>query len=113
MTDTKTEDRVAKLRAEADQLSEIIKEKNREISELNSSLKQIETEIIDLTVPWKVGDVVRDEKGVEYRVTHVRMGRGPSGLAGIRLHKNGSEAYKDPRTIWAKELELVRDQPGG
>jgi hypothetical protein len=69
-------------------------------------LREIGNELAEIKSPWKTGDIVQDEKGIQYRVTHSHSGR-ETRPYGIRLQKSGAEAHKDPRTIWSNELTLV------
>lgn len=111
---TQEKSQVTSLQAKRDQLEKELKDVGKEISklqnkkaELHSNVRTIEDEIFELTSPFAVGDIVEDEIGVWYRVTRLNYGMGPTRLFGIRLNKNGSESFKDPRTIWAKKLKKV------
>lgn len=106
--------KVATLQAKKDQLEKERKDLNKEVdklrskmSSLHTEIRNIEDEIFDLSSPFSVGDIVEDETGIRYRVTQLNYGSGPTRLFGIRLSKNGAEAFKDPRTIWAKKLKKV------
>jgi regulator of replication initiation timing len=76
-----------------------------EASELRDRQREIGTRITELTVPFKVGDICQDEKGVQYRVTQL-AGYG-GHMVGIRLTKEGHEAHKDSRRIYSNKLVKV------
>jgi hypothetical protein len=100
-------EKVVKLKAEKDQHEKEVRELSGQAERLRMRLREIDDEIHDLTNPWMVGDIVQDELGVMFRVTKTRGGAGPSGLMGIRLNKNGTEAYPNPRSIYAKQPTKV------
>ncbi len=75
-------------------------------------VEKLKAELAELTSPFKVGDIVEDETGTRFRVTRLnsRTWDGSQYVdqpAGIRLNKNGSEAYKDPRPIYSPNLTVI------
>jgi hypothetical protein len=92
-----------------DQLKAELRALDSQRNDLSTRLRKLETEYIDLTVPYKVGDIVQDEVGVNYRVTSVgyHTGASPLKLAGIRLAKTGQEAHQNPRPIYSAKLKKV------
>jgi hypothetical protein len=97
---------VDQLRAKHDQLSKESQDLSNQLDEVRTEMRKINSRITELTVPYRVGDLVEDEMGVQYRVTQVER-YGDLSLRGIRLTKNGYEAHKDPRPIYSKKLRKV------
>jgi chromosome segregation ATPase len=92
------------LRAQIDQIKAQVETLNTEFRRLQDQRHELEARLTELTVPYRAGDIVIDERKVEYRVVDVR----PSGqIRGLRLTKQGYEAQKDPRTIWSNKLRKV------
>jgi hypothetical protein len=100
------QDRIATLQSKLDQLEKEARDFDTKQRKIRARVADIQDQIRDLANPFKVGDIVRDEKDVEYRVTGIR-GYSPTGLVGIRLNKQGVEAYEKPRSIHSPNLTKV------
>jgi len=136
---------VAQIQADVDKYDAMVKEKYDEVEETRRSLNslldakrttlreiegqrnQLRTELAEAQKvanpqPFNVGDIVEDEVGVRYRVTHVSqmvewrddLGRHaplPGGVwnaEGIRLTTTGIEAHVKPRLIRSPNLTVVK-----
>lgn len=115
MTDSTTkgsvglDDLVAILMGTVDQLkAELVPLQERE-HEIEQEIHKLEEQLTELTVPYKVGDIVEDECQVRYRVTEVRRGyrSKPHVLFGIRLTVKGIEAHQNQRPIYSQKLHKV------
>lgn len=92
--------------AELDQLRAELPPLQDKISEIRNRINKLERQKIELTTPFRPGDIVEDEMGVQYRVTDLNT-YGGAGCNGIRLTKQGHEAYQKPRPIYSKKLKKV------
>lgn len=95
---------VGKLQAESDQLSKEASDLEKQSRKIRNRISEIENEIFEMSNPFKVGDIVRDEKEIEYRVTAIAKYGSPTGLMGIRLSDKGVEQYEKPRPIRSPQL---------
>ena len=121
MTEEQLEQQFDQLQAEWAEVSEQYDELNQRLRELGNrksalgeKLAAIANEQARRTIPFQKGDIVVDDQGVRYRVhdVHLRNTRyhdysgsfrtldAKTGTVfGIRLTKNGNEAYARPREI--------------
>lgn len=107
-TTSKTTISIEALEAERDQIDAEARELQAQLDELRSRRSKLNAEIASYRIPYQRGDIVEDEKGVQYRVTQV-LWPGEPALRGIRLTKEGHEAHKDPRSIYSRRLRKVMD----
>lgn len=115
-----TDVRIEKLQAmidEDDATLKLISEQQSQLltdaRKINNEVTVMKQEILELTLPWKVGNIIEDETGTRYRVTDLGMNRYGNNdeklprPQGIRLSQAGAEAYKDSRTIYSNKLVVV------
>lgn len=95
-----------------------LKSVRRDRDDVGERLADIANELARRTTPFTRGDIVEDDQGVRYRVHDVhfknsrytnysglgKINTEPGTVFGIRLLKNGSEAY-------AKAREIVASKP--
>jgi len=96
-------------------LKVIVEEQQRlteDARKIHNGQTQLQREVLELELEWKVGNILEDETGTRYRVTDLGFKR--YGIdeelprpEGIRLTKAGAEAYKDPRRIYSNKLVVV------
>lgn len=107
-TTSKTTISIEALEAERDQIDAEARGLQDQLDQLRSRRIKINQQIASYRIPYERGDIVEDEKGVQYRVTQV-LWSGEPDLRGIRLTKEGHEAHKDPRSIYSRKLRKVTD----
>ena len=107
--------RLDDIEREHEAYSKAIDELRISSTQLTRETEQLTNERAKLVFPWEVGSIVEDETGVRFRITDLglhgyRRDRTPNGEhrpQGIRLAKNGAEAYRDPRRIYSNWLKVV------
>lgn len=92
--------------AKIDQLRAELSPLQKRADEIRLVIKNLEEERRELTIPYRRGDIVEDEMGVQYRVTGFAS-YGKADCMGIRLAKAGHEAHKDSRPIYSNKLKKV------
>lgn len=103
-------EKVAELKAQMDPLE-------TRLSSLRSLMEKGKGEQLRRTAPFREGDIVLDDQGVRYRVHKVAfikewVNNQPveaGSVWGIRLTKNGVEAYARPRVIVSSK-PLVKEE---
>lgn len=92
--------------AELDQLQAQLRPLQEQVDEIRTQIKRLQTKRVEMTTPFTSGDIVEDEMGVKYRVTDLNT-YGRAHCNGIRLTKDGYEAYQNPRPIYSNKLKKV------